>query len=116
MLVLKITAWFRSQKRIITSMVNELHRSKHGCQRWTELVAKFGCFILLDQFDKKGRETVCPFSSEAEMVMLKSVVCSSVPTSASKSIIPRVHCAFPIAMEMLSSSCKRKARNKKNCI
>jgi hypothetical protein len=36
-----------------------------------------------------------------------------VPTSASKSIIPRAHCAFPIAMEMPSSSCKRKARNKK---
>lgn len=94
-------------------MVNELHRSKHGCQCWTELVTKFGCIILLDQFDKKGRETICPFSSEAAMMMLKSVVCSSVPTSASKSIIPRAHCAFPIAMEMPSSSCKRKARNKK---
>lgn len=76
-------------------------------------MTKFGCIILLDQFDKKGRETICPFSSEAAMMMLKSVVCSSVPTSASKSIIPRAHCAFPIAMEMPSSSCKRKARNKK---
>lgn len=71
-------------------MVNELQSSKHGCQHWTELVAKFGC-VILDQFDKKGRETNFPFSSEAAMVMLKNVVCSSLPTLASKSIIPSIH-------------------------
>ncbi|CAD6220821.1 unnamed protein product [Miscanthus lutarioriparius] len=59
MLVLKITAAsFRSQKRIVTGLVNELHRSKHGCQCWTELVAKFGCIILLDQFDKAEKPFV----------------------------------------------------------
>lgn len=76
-------------------------------------MAKFGCIIVLDQFDTKHRETICPFSSEAPLVMLESAVCSSVPTSASKSIILSFHCALPIAMEMLSYSCKRKAKIRK---
>lgn len=107
MLVLTTTAAsFRLQKSIITGMVNELHKV-NMIASWNELVAKFGCIILLDQFDKKGRETICPFSSVAALVMLKSALCSAY-------ICFKEHCTLLIAMEMLSSR-KRKAKIKKNC-
>lgn len=79
-----------------------------------KLMKKFGCIVLLDQIDKRCRETICTFGSGAVQVMLKSVICSSVPTSASKSTDLSVHSALPIAVEMLSSTCKRISKIRKS--